>query len=176
MNLEADSRIESGGAVLPAVGWDQDFARVNGVLNLPPGWRLFHARGVDDVRSTWITSWSLLDLFLVLITALAVGQLWGWAWGALALVGLVLSYPEPGAPRWAWLAVLAGVALIRGVPAGRLLPLLKLYRLGALAILIMLLGSFGRRLGDHRSHFTGGQHCERQSGRRLPAGTGRKDG
>ena len=97
--IDADSRLPRGGA-LRAVGWDADFQQVAGELRLPPGWRLFHAGGVDDVRGSWIATWTLLDLFLVLVTTLAAARLWGKPWGALALAALALAWIEPGAPRW----------------------------------------------------------------------------
>jgi hypothetical protein len=65
IRLEADSRYEGRMADLPAVGWDGDFREVSGTLHLGPGWRLFHASGVDDVSPTWVSSWTLLDIFLV---------------------------------------------------------------------------------------------------------------
>src|SRR5207244_11924636 len=63
-------------------------------LNLPPGWQLYYASGVDDVSSSWVTNWTLLDLFAVLIVAMAVGHLWSWRWGLVALVTLALRSEE----------------------------------------------------------------------------------
>ncbi len=118
LNAVADSRVERRRFSLPAVGWAHDFERVGGVLNLPPGWRLVHAWGVDRAEPSWVTSWTLLDLFLVLILALAVDRLWGRRWGLAALAGAGLSWHEPGALRWCWLAALAAEALVRGLPDG----------------------------------------------------------
>lgn len=68
-------------------------------------------------RARGVQRWSLLDIFLVLITALAVGRLFGWPWGGLALLTLVLSWQEGSeVPRYAWLAALAGEALVRVLP------------------------------------------------------------
>src|SRR5439155_619920 len=90
------------------------------------------------VSSSWVTNWTLLDLFVVLIVAMAVGRLWRWRWGLVALVTLALTYPESMAPRWLWLAVLAGDALVRALPAGRPLGYAKLFRLGAIVALVMI--------------------------------------
>ncbi len=98
---------------LPAVSWDHDFQTVDGVLNLPPGWKLFAVTGVDEVPGTWISRWTLLDLFLVLVIALAVRYLWGNRWGLLALLAMALTWQESEAPRWIWLAALATAALLR---------------------------------------------------------------
>ncbi len=138
VRLDADSRIDGGASSLPAVGWDHDFNRVSGQLNLPPGWRLFHASGVDDVSSTWISSWTLLDLFLALIAALAVGRLWGRRWGACALITFALTWKEPGAPRYIWLFLLAGEALARALPEGRIRRVARLGQRLALVILAII--------------------------------------
>src|SRR5437867_1318892 len=152
LQLEADSRLEGAVSRVPAVGWDHDFQGVNAQLHLPPGWQLYYASGVDDVSSSWVTNWTLLDLFVVLIVAMAVGRLWSWRWGLVALVTLALTYPESMAPRWLWLAVLAGDALVRALPEGRPLGYAKLFRLGAIVALVMIALGFAAdqlRVGLH---------------------------
>jgi hypothetical protein len=95
---------------------------------LPPGWSLLHASGVDRASPTWVTSWTLLDFFLVLIAALAAGRLFGPLWGALALATLVLTWIEPFAPRWVWLGALAAEALVRVLRSGRVATVARLLR------------------------------------------------
>ena len=140
--MTADGRVEHGGGRLPAVAWAHDFTRVGAVANLPPGWSLFGATGVDEVDGTWIQRWSLLDLFGVLVLALATWRLFGRRIGALALVALVLSFPEAGAPRWAWLAVLVAEGLRRVLPEGRLRPWAEWFRRIAFGVLALVLVSF----------------------------------
>src|SRR5436305_1446806 len=48
------------------------------------------------------------------------------------------SRPSSGAPRWPWLTVLAGDALVRALPEGRPLRWAKVFRLGALVVLVMI--------------------------------------
>jgi len=117
--LDADSRIKGDIDAMSAVGWEQSFHTVSAELNLPPGWRLLAARGVDNVPDSWISRWTLLDLFLVLITALATGRLWDRYWGALALITLVIIWHEPGAPHYVWLNILAATALLGVLPQGK---------------------------------------------------------
>src|SRR5271157_560602 len=136
-HIEADARLEGLRAHIPAVGWRSDFTEVAATLNLPPGWRLFHASGVDDVSPTWIASWSLLDLFLVLITALAAGRLFGRRWGLVTFLTLALTWTEPSALRWLWPAVLAAEALVRALPLGRGRDSARLLRLGLLVVLVI---------------------------------------
>lgn len=138
LNLDADSRVDTGIRYLPVVGWDKDFHRVSAQLNLPPGWRLLTATGVDRVPGTWFARWSLLDLFVVLIAALSVTRLWNWRWGLVALVTLALIWHEPGAPRYVWLNVLAAVALLRVLPENRFRAWIRWYRNLSLIALVIL--------------------------------------
>jgi hypothetical protein len=138
LELEADSRMNGVRGRIPATGWRHDFQRVSGTLHLPPGWRLFHASGVDDLDTTWIRHWSLLDIFLVLVTTMIVGQLFGRSWGGVAFAALVLTYPEPGAARYVWLLVLATIGLLRVVPEGRFRTSMTLARVVALTLLVLV--------------------------------------
>jgi len=136
--LTADSRYEYSTTTLPATGWDQDFQQVSATLNLPPGWKLLAASGVDQVTTTWLQRWTLLDLFLVLIGALAVLRLWGWPWGLLALLTLGLIWHEPDAPRFVWLNILAAIALLRVLPPNRFRGTVVWYRnLGLLSLAVI---------------------------------------
>ncbi|MGZ5052468.1 MAG: hypothetical protein ACXWF8_14710 [Methylobacter sp.] len=126
--LDADSRVNGAVGNTSAVGWEQDFRSVRAELNLPPGWRLLAASGVDNVPDSWISRWTLLDLFLVLIGALATAKLWNRYWGGVALVTLALIWHEPGAPQFVWLNLLAAIALLKVLPPGRFLKLVGWYR------------------------------------------------
>jgi hypothetical protein len=136
--VEADSRVEGGARRLPAVGWDADVDALDATLELPPGWRLLHVSGADRADPTWIASWSLLDVFVVMVVAMATLRLFGAAAGGLALAALALAYTEPGAPRGVWLLVLAAEALRRVVPAGRLARAVVWLRVGAYAALLLV--------------------------------------
>ena len=138
INLSADSRYEASRSRVPAVGWDQDFQQVGATLHLPPGWKLFAASGADNVPDTWLKRWTLLDIFLVLIAALAVRGLWQWKAGLLALVALALIWHEPGAPRAIWLHVLAPIALLRVLPESWFRTVATWYRNLALLSLVLI--------------------------------------
>ena len=129
--LLADSRLTGGIRDIPTVGWDNDFEQVSTTLHLPPGWRLFHAAGADRVAPTWVKSWTLYDLFLLVLITLATMKLFGGHVGVLALLALVLVFPEDDAPKNIWLAILAGEALLMLLPKpGKLRSLLRLYLAG----------------------------------------------
>ena len=119
LQLEADSRYTGSTGSIPAAGWDHDFQRVSGVLNLPPGWRLFSAGGIDHIPETWLQNWTLMDIFLTLIISVSLFKLRGWNWGLVALITLCLIYHEEGAPRMIWLFIIAAMALAKAVPEGR---------------------------------------------------------
>ncbi|WP_340120875.1 hypothetical protein [Methylobacter svalbardensis] len=138
ITLDADSRVTGTVGSTSAVGWEQDFHTVSAELNLPPGWCLLAAGGVDNAPDSWISRWTLLDLFLVLIAALATGRLWNPYWGFLALITLVLIWHEPDSPRFVWLNILAATALIRVLPQGRFLKFINWYRYAFWLALIVI--------------------------------------
>lgn len=141
-DILADSRIDAPKRTLAATGWQHDFQSLSMRLNLPPGWRLLTATGVDQVSGAWLSQWNnLLDFFIVLIIALGCGKLWGWRWVLIAALALALSYHESSAPRTAWIVALAAVALARVVVnLGRFgTAVLWLKRLSWLALALVLI-------------------------------------
>jgi len=111
--MTAEARYEDFDGSLPAAGWDHDFQKVTTVLRLPPGWRLFTALGADGVDASWVSQWTLLDIFLTLLLTLAAFKLRGFWAGAALFLFLLLSYHEPGAPLTAWVFLLVFLALLR---------------------------------------------------------------
>lgn len=141
LNLEATGRMERQSA-LSATGWRTDADSLNVTLNLPPGWRLFALFGADWVRGDWLTAWTLLDLFLLLIFTLAVFRLHGFGAAVLAFLAFGLSHHEPDAPRYLWLALLIPIALLRVVPGGWGRTLLRVGKWATLAALVLVLVPF----------------------------------
>jgi len=141
-DITAESRIDEPVRTFSAAGWGNDFNHLSATLHLPPGWRLIHASGVDKAPDSWWERWTLLDLFLVLIVAVAAHRLFGWRWGVVALLALLLSYHEAGAPTWAWLNVLLAAALLSVLPAGRARHVIGVYRLLAILLVALLLVPF----------------------------------
>lgn len=138
LDVGADSRLTGDPGDVPAVGWKHDFHQVTGQLHLPPGWRLLHASGVDEVPGTWVRHWSLFELFMALVLALAIARLYGVPWGGLALVMLALTFPEENAPKWTWVAVLALEALVRVLPTGVVSKVLRCGRIAAVTALVLV--------------------------------------
>ena len=128
LTLKADSRYLGDIGKMSAVGWAQSFHQVTATLRLPPGWRLLAVSGVDNDPNCWISNWTLLDLFLVLMASLAIGHLWGIYWGSFALVSLALIWHEAAAPQYIWLNILVALALIKVLPEGKILKFVRWYR------------------------------------------------
>ncbi|MGH8530193.1 MAG: hypothetical protein ACRETN_10230 [Nevskiales bacterium] len=142
LNLTADSRVDAPLRHLPATGWTTDLQSIQTTLHLPPGWRLLAAPGADNVPDTWLSRWTLLDLFIVLIASVAALRLFGPTAGVLSVIALALTWHEPNAPRWTWLNLIAAISLLRALPASfqtsRLQAWLARYRwVSAIALLLV---------------------------------------
>lgn len=139
LSLSAVSRImegvSTGHLVIPAIGWDHNVHQLSAELNLPPGWKLLSTTGADRIP-TWLNKWTLFDIFLVLITALATGRILGSGWGIAALITLVLCFHQPGSPRYLWLPLLA-ILGIRQISMKKIAE--QLTRYGGFAILAVII-------------------------------------
>lgn len=141
VRVSADSRVDRVGSVIPAVGWAHDVQSLEATLHLPAGWSLLHAGGVDRAR-TWVSSWTLLDVFLLVIIAFATGRLYGWRGGLLAFLAVTLSFHESGAPVLLWLTLLCFEALRRVNSKGRFATALNLGRWVTVGVLVVTLVSY----------------------------------
>jgi hypothetical protein len=143
LDLEADSRLAFGGA-LPAVGWSTGVDALGATLNLPPGWSLLAASGVDSLPGTWTSRFTLLSFFFILLVAFGVYRLFGLRDALLATATLVLTHGEPGAPFLVWLSLVCAIALRRVSPTGRLGSLGRIWFLASALFLLVLLVPFTR--------------------------------
>ena len=142
-NLEAvaTGRIEIHDAI-SATGWQTNADDLKATLHLSPGYRLFALFGADYTRGDWLTSWTLLDLFLLLLFTLAVFRMRGFRGALIALIAFGLAYHEPGAPRFPWLLLLIPVALLDSVTTGRWMKWIVMMKWGAIVILVTTLAPF----------------------------------
>ena len=125
---------------LPATGWQQSFDRIDTTLHFPYAYKLLGAPGADRVQGSWMSCWSLLDVFVAAIVALLAWRLLG-VFGALVAVGyLALGYQESGSPLWTLIALLALALIMRVLPAGKLqVAALWLRRAAMLAFVLVAL-------------------------------------
>jgi len=135
IEMTAESRYEGARGAVPAVGWDCDVDQASLELQLPPGWRLLLAAGVDQASGTWMARWTLLDLFLCCIAVMAILRMRGQRWAVVAAATLVLTWTEPLAPQWSWLWLVAALALVEHLPRGTAIRL----ALGGLAVIMVVL-------------------------------------
>lgn len=146
LDLGAVGRIQKRGAI-PAVGWLTDVDNLSMNLHLPPGWRLFACPGAEKIRGDWVSAWTLLDIFLLLLFTLAAYRLWGVKTALIVFFGFALSFHEPGAATYSWFFLLMPLALLRVVPEGKLRKLVVWWKnLAVLSIILILVPFFGREI------------------------------
>ncbi len=147
LQAAAESRLPRSGflpAALPAVGWAADVEKLGVTLHLPPGWSLLFSTGVDRTSGSWVSSWTLLGFFLVLLIAFGAGRLFGWRTGVVALAGVGLAYHEAGAPLASWLSLLAASAVLGAQPPGRWGKLVQAWWWASALVLAVVLALFAR--------------------------------
>lgn len=123
---------------LPATGWQQSFDRIDTTLHFPYGYKLLAAPGADRVAGSWMSRWSLLDVFICAILVLLAWRLLGIVGAVAAVAYLALGYQEAGAPLWTLVAVLALALIARVVPAGKLQVATTWLRRAATALLVLV--------------------------------------
>lgn len=133
LTLQAVGRLERSGG-LAATGWQHDAESLEATLNLPPGWRLGAVFGADWSHGDWLTTWSLFDVFMLLIVTLAIWRIWGWKTAMLGLAGFLAAYHEPGAPRLTGVILIGVLAVSKQMPNTTGQPILNSLKLAALAL------------------------------------------
>jgi hypothetical protein len=127
--LEADSLVPRGGA-MAAVGWRRDAQSLSVDLDLPPGWSLIAAPGVDIAGGAWVSEWTLLDLFLLLVLVFGTDRLVSRRVAVVTAVALVLVWHQRGGSAlvWSWLVLLPLLALAGRLGEGRIARLVAVCR------------------------------------------------
>jgi hypothetical protein len=120
VDLAAGLRIAPAGSALPIAGWQDTFDRVDTILHLPNGYRLLGAPGADRALGSWISAWTLLDVFIAAVLTLLAWRLFGALGGIATMAYLVLGYQETGSPLWSLLAAIVLALIVRALPRGRL--------------------------------------------------------
>lgn len=141
LSIDAVGRLQSMNR-FPIVGWKLDAERMGATFNLPPGWRVFALFGADDSSGDWVSAWSLLDLFLLLIFSLSVFRLKGFSAGLVAFLAFGLAYQESGSPRLTWLFLLMPIALLSVVERGTAYKWLSAWKYFAIVLLAINLAPF----------------------------------
>lgn len=111
VQMEAIARIEAT-SDFSASGWQADVTKYTAKLHLPPGWRVLHASGVDQIWGTWISQWDLWDVFLLLIIVSVTRRLLGNKIAALSAVTFLIALHESGTPLFITPVLLIIIALL----------------------------------------------------------------
>ncbi|RMF18065.1 MAG: hypothetical protein D6758_04940, partial [Gammaproteobacteria bacterium] len=110
-------------------------------LHVPVGERLIAVGGAGSARGTWMSRWSLWDLFFASLIVLAIGRRFGVLAGVLAIPVVILSWQERFAPVWIWLLLVVAYALpVAGPLSERWVVRLKAVAWGVLAIQVVIFG------------------------------------
>ncbi len=154
--MTAYSRIEADPRNFTATGWAHPFNHASASLRLPPGWRLLHVSGADKAYPTWVSRWTFLDFFLLVVAVLATASLFGPRLAALAAAALALAWHEPAMPHWPWLFLLGTEAILRTLskaagPSEKVLSAARSLRMAAAGFLFLCLLPFfyGQILNFH---------------------------
>lgn len=142
LNITAVSRTTTPRDTLDAVGWDTDVNSLELQLTLPPGWKLLGVDGADEAERTWISSWSLLDLFVLMLVSITAAKLLGWRIGLVAFLALVISHDVLGSPYYLWFNLLGSLALTRALPDSRMRRWATVYYYLAVALFVLFLIPF----------------------------------
>jgi len=141
--LSTLARVENSGGKLPATGWDERFDQVNGTLTLPPGHRLLAALNADQAPHAWIERWTLMDIFLVVLTSAVAFRVFGGVFAALTFVGIGLVHQENALLVWLVLFALMTLVLCRQVPQERFKRTARWLNYAAMAALLIQIVPFG---------------------------------
>ncbi|MCB0324247.1 MAG: hypothetical protein KDD69_11770 [Bdellovibrionales bacterium] len=98
---------------LSAVGWNITAERVDAQLNLSPGWRLLHIGGAEESGGSWLKSWSLLDIFVLLLLVIGTRQFFGMLPAAIAFAALLLNHGEFLSPEMLFIHLIIGMVFLR---------------------------------------------------------------
>ncbi len=140
LNLATTAREESGTRNLPVTGWMHTFDSVNTNLQLPPGYRLWAALGIDSAPQAWLDRWDLLDVFFAVLTVVLFAVCFGRLAAIVPLVYVALAWHEPEAPRISLMVALALLAVVRAIDReGRFVSIMRWIARG-LALIVLIIG------------------------------------
>ena len=111
--IQAISQLERT-SQMSSNGWDIDSFTLSAMLHLPPGWRLMGTFGIDKVEDSWLSKWSIWDVFIGLLLVSLVFRFAGPIWATLVGLAVLLTYQDNSIPTVGWL-VLAGLVYLHSL-------------------------------------------------------------
>lgn len=141
INIEASGEVAVNN-MKHASGWDIEFASSNVKVNIPPGRKLIAISGADSSYGDWVSQWSLMDLFFILITLALVFKLFGLVPSIFALLTLLLSYHEFNMPMFLWFNFTVALSLAKTINRPNLNKILNVYKWISTGLLLLALLPF----------------------------------
>lgn len=108
LNVEAVSRINHT-RTISAVGWTESVDSLYGTLHLAPAWKLLHISGAHAVTGSWLSSWTLLDVFISLLLILAAWKVLGPIFSLLVAAAAITCHSEFLDPQLLFVHLLIGI-------------------------------------------------------------------
>lgn len=116
LSVEATARAPADWT-LPAHGWSERLEGIETAVQLPPGWRLVHAGGVDRVGGSWLGLWDIYTVFIAAFTVVLAWRVGGPGLALAAALLALLGAHESEVPRYSLIALLLALLLLRALPA-----------------------------------------------------------
>lgn len=137
--IDATSQIADS-KEMSASGWDQDFENINVQVNIPPSWKLFYVKGASEAWGTWISTWSIFDVFILVILIIFTQQIMGTKLAVLYAAITILGRTEFMLPTvfFSYIVILIALLKLTSEKSSKyiLVPMYFCISLSALAFLI----------------------------------------
>ena len=146
VNLTVSSRVGNVKGAIPIVGYNKNVGSESITLLLPPGWDLFHAKGIDIVSGSRVSKWTLWDLFLVLLVTVLIYKIGGVKWSVGSFFMFILLYHFKGMPKLLLLNIAISVLILVNLGIGKFRNFVKNYSILSLILIAVSLIPFSVQL------------------------------
>jgi hypothetical protein len=97
-------------------GWNTDFSNISGYINIPPAFGLLSVSGAKLKGShTFISKWTLLDIFVLCILFISALKIWNIKWGIVFFVCAGALYHKFYLPPYVWIFLVVCSGILNSV-------------------------------------------------------------
>ncbi|MDY0132007.1 MAG: hypothetical protein RBR53_04990 [Desulforegulaceae bacterium] len=110
-SMESVSRKNNSKNIFPP-GWELDFSNISGYINIPPGYEILSVSGAKlSGNHSFISKWTLLDIFVLCILFISAYKIWNIKWGILFFICAGAVYHKFYVPPYIWilLVIFSGI-------------------------------------------------------------------
>ncbi|MGE4519813.1 MAG: hypothetical protein AB7E04_09935 [Desulfobacteraceae bacterium] len=101
--LESVSRKDSSPKIFPT-GWNMNFSEISGYINIPPAFDILSVSGAKlSGNHTFISKWTLLDIFVLCILFISALKIWNIKWGIIFFICAGAVYHKFYLPPYVWI-------------------------------------------------------------------------